>query len=172
MSLSGATSDLPTQIHQVAPFISSDNQGPFRLFHPDFAVHNVVVDDEYNILSLIDWEFAFVGPSELATQQALQYRTYPLAILAIVPGVMDKNGNVIDQSWRAAFQQRSEFIAAVSSQENRLDVSSAISTRINSVQADICWLMQMWMQKMPWILNYSPGIQNGVDTILKAVREA
>jgi len=30
----------------------------------------------------------------------------------------------------------------------------------------------MWMQKMPWILNYSPGIQKGVDTILKAVREA
>src|SRR5205085_5058629 len=117
-------------------------------------------------------EFAFVGHSELATQQALRYRTYPLPVLAIIPGVMDETGNVIDQNWRKSFQQRSEFIAAVSSQENRLDVSPPMSTRINSVHADICWLMQIWMQKMPWILTYSPCIQKGVDTILKAVREA
>lgn len=168
----GATSDLSTQISQLAPFISPDNHGPFRLFHPDFAVHNVIVDEEYNILSLIDWEYAFVGPSELATQQALRYQTYPLPVLAIVPGMMDENGNVIDQGWREAFQQRSEFIAAVSSQEKRLDVSPPMSTRINGVQADICWLIAMWKQKMPWILNYAPGIQKGVDTILKAVREA
>lgn len=112
-----------------------------------------------------------MGPSELATQQALRYGIYPLPILEIVPGVIDGNGNVIDQQWQQAFQQRSEFIAAVASHEKRIGVSTLMSTRINSVQADVCWLMQMWMQKMPWIMNYAAGIQEGVETILKAIRE-
>ena len=170
ISASDATSDLSRQIYELAPFISSDNHGPFRLFHPDFAVHNILVDEEYNLLSVLDWEFAFVGPSELATQQALRNGTYPLPILAVVPGVMDGNGNVIDQQWQQGFQQRSEFIGAVASQEKRLGVSTLMSIRINSSQADVCWLMQMWTQKMPWIINYAPGIQEGVETILKAVR--
>lgn len=168
--MSGATSDLAAQIHRLASFISRHDRGPFRIFHPDFAVHNVIIDDEYNILSLIDWEFAFAGPFELATQQALRHQTYPLSILAKVPGATDIHGNVIDEKWCKAFRERDEFIGALSSQEKQLGVPLLMSTSVNSVEADICWLIQMWTQKKPWILNYPPGLEEGVDAILKVIK--
>lgn len=171
MSVPGATSDLAAQIHHLAPFISRHDRGPFRIFHPDFALHNVIVDDEYNILSVIDWEFAFAGPFEFATQQALQHQTYPLSILAKIPGVTDRCGNVIDEKWCKAFQERDQFIVALSHKEKEFGVSLAMSTSVNSVEADVWWLQQMWAQKKPWILNYPPGLKEGVDTILKFIRE-
>lgn len=171
MSVPGATSDLAVQIHQLAPLISRYDQGPFRIFHPDFAVHNVIVDEEYNILSVIDWEFAFTGPFELATQQALRHQTYPLSILAKVPGATDMYGNVIDEKWCKAFRERDEFIVALSRKEKQLGVSLPMSTSVNSVEADVWWLLQMWAQKKPWILNYPPGLKEGVDTILKIIKE-
>ena len=84
-------------------------RGPFRIFHPDFAVHNVIFDDEYNLLSLIDWDFAFAGPFELATQQALRHRTYPLPILAKIPGATDIYGNVIDKMVQSISGERSVY---------------------------------------------------------------
>lgn len=61
MSAPDATSDLSRQIYELAPFISTDNHGPFRLFHPDFAVHNVLVDEEYNLLSVNRLGICFCG---------------------------------------------------------------------------------------------------------------
>jgi hypothetical protein len=169
--VSSATSDLPVRIHELAPFISRSDRGPFRILHPDFAVHNVIVDEGYNILSVIDWEFAYVGPCELATQQALRHQTYPLPILTRIPGITDKDGNIIDKQWCNLFQQRDEFIGAVSRQEKRLGVPLLMSTSINGVQADVWWLMQMWSQKKPWILNYPPSVDEGVSTILDTLKE-
>lgn len=39
-----------------ADIVSSRNNGPFPLRHDDFWNNNVIVDDEFNILSVIDWE--------------------------------------------------------------------------------------------------------------------
>jgi Phosphotransferase enzyme family len=54
--------------------LSKYSRGPFSLCHPDFGNHNILVDNEYNILSIIDWgtakvlpfEFSGVFPSELS----------------------------------------------------------------------------------------------------------
>jgi len=42
------------------------NNGPFALRHPDLGSHNILADDEYNILSIIDWGDAHVLPIEFA----------------------------------------------------------------------------------------------------------
>lgn len=120
------------------------------------------------MLSVIDWEFAFAGPCELATQQALRHQTCPLSILAKIPGTTDGYGNVIGEIWCKAFRDRDLFIAALSHKEKQLGVSPVISTSVNNVEADVWWLQQMWAQKVPWILNYPPGLK---DAILKLIRE-
>lgn len=40
-------------------------EGPFPLYHTDFYSSNIIVDSEYNILSVIDWEGAYAAPWEL-----------------------------------------------------------------------------------------------------------
>ncbi|KAK3365402.1 hypothetical protein B0H63DRAFT_498264 [Podospora didyma] len=54
----------PSQLRDLArsfPFQS----GPFPSMHTDLYSSNVITDADYNILSVIDWENALVGPWEL-----------------------------------------------------------------------------------------------------------
>ncbi|KNA98072.1 hypothetical protein FOXG_18331 [Fusarium oxysporum f. sp. lycopersici 4287] len=43
---------------------SPDNSGSFRLWSDDFRPVNVLVNNENDVLGAIDWEFAYVGPSQ------------------------------------------------------------------------------------------------------------
>ena len=54
----------PPRLKKLAATIPIRNHGPFPLIHSDFASWNVVVDDDYKVLGLIDWEFARSGPWE------------------------------------------------------------------------------------------------------------
>ena len=63
--LLSAIKNFPTQIKSLAQTLSSSNDGPFPLIHPDSNQSNIVVDDEYNILGVIDWEAAHTVPWEL-----------------------------------------------------------------------------------------------------------
>ncbi|UKZ76491.1 hypothetical protein TrVFT333_004197 [Trichoderma virens FT-333] len=40
-------------------------QGPFHLNHMDMGMQNILVDDEYNFVAIIDWEFAQSAPWEV-----------------------------------------------------------------------------------------------------------
>ena len=57
----------PTRLKKLAATIPIRNNGPFPLIHVDFGFWNVVVDDDYKILGLIDWESAYVQPWERVT---------------------------------------------------------------------------------------------------------
>lgn len=60
------------------------NEGPLPLVHVDFGHNNIVVDPEYNILGVIDWEHAMVSPLEAVG--------FPL-IVRVVPKPMDAPWN-------------------------------------------------------------------------------
>lgn len=47
-------------------FTSPNNEGPFTLFCDDFRPSNVISDKDLNIKSVIDWEYCYSGPVELA----------------------------------------------------------------------------------------------------------
>jgi len=168
----GATSDLVSRIECAAPIISKYDKGPFRLIHTDFALHNVMVDDQYNILGIIDWEDAFVGPAELAAQQTLRHTSYPLPVLDTIPGFTDKRGKVINKEIIEAFQQKDKFIAAIAAREKEMDFEERMSTQMVCVQADIWWLIYMWGQEIPWLYNYNYGVEKGIDVIFDNLREA
>ena len=63
-----ATSNFLSHIQAAAPMISQHDRGPFRLIHLDFGHNNIIVDDEFNVLGVIDWEKSFVGPCEMASR--------------------------------------------------------------------------------------------------------
>ncbi|KAL6891163.1 hypothetical protein HDV57DRAFT_513613 [Trichoderma longibrachiatum] len=45
--------------------IYKSNQGPFPFIHMDMGIQNLLVDDDYNLIAVIDWEFAQSAPWEV-----------------------------------------------------------------------------------------------------------
>lgn len=60
------TSKFPSRLATAAHRVSNYPRGPFNLSHPDFGYHNFIVDDNYNLLAVIDWDGAQVRPLEFS----------------------------------------------------------------------------------------------------------
>ena len=58
--------EFPARLATVAHRISNYPRGPFNLSHPDFGYHNFIVDNNYNLLAVIDWDGAQVRPLEFS----------------------------------------------------------------------------------------------------------
>ncbi|PGH12393.1 hypothetical protein AJ79_04341 [Helicocarpus griseus UAMH5409] len=41
------------------------NHGPFILSHSDLATRNIMIDDDYNIIAILDWEWSHTVPVQL-----------------------------------------------------------------------------------------------------------
>src|SRR5579859_8024078 len=81
----GATSPFIPQLTEIVESIPEQDAGPFTLHHPDFGV-NIIIDDDYNILAVIDWEQTFTAPIELAGQ-------FPLRLLHFPPDLIPPETN-------------------------------------------------------------------------------
>lgn len=60
-----------------------NNTGPFPLYHPDLYHSNIIVDESYKVLGVIDWEGACTVPWEIIQ---------PPLFLTTVPPAMDDTG--------------------------------------------------------------------------------
>jgi hypothetical protein len=56
--------DFPSKLLEFANQFSFQS-GPFPIFHPDLKISNILVDSEYRIQGVIDWEDAIVAPWEV-----------------------------------------------------------------------------------------------------------
>lgn len=167
ISTPGATSDFVSRVDEVSSLMSKHDDGLFRLVHPDFGHNNMIVDDDFNILGVIDWEKAFVGPVEMAARFPLRLQMYPQALL---PLARDADGRIVDKQSREKFEDRELFMAAVESQEDQLLVSPRLSTAMTGAPVDVLFLIRMWEERMPWLYNYQPGVENGVIAVLNNLR--
>jgi Phosphotransferase enzyme family len=165
----GATSDFPSRIETIASIISENDSGPFRLIHPDFGHNNIIVDDDFNILSVIDWEYSFVGPPELAARFPLRVQMYPEAIL---PEERDANGRIIDEHWREMSEKRERWVNEVALQESPSCDAPRLSSSMFGVQADILFMIRMWEERMPWMYIYQAGVKEGLDVMQQRLRQA
>jgi hypothetical protein len=106
-------------ISKLAGRLSVRDHGPFPLCHGDFGHNNVIVDDKYHVLGVIDWETAFAGPVEVFGDFPLNLSTIPPAMDA--PWNYDEEGSPrsIDLVRKCADQK--DYIAAVRQEENRSD---------------------------------------------------
>jgi hypothetical protein len=167
MSTPDATSDFVARIDEVSSLLSKYDDGSFHIVHPDFGHNNIIVDDDFNILGVIDWEKAFVGPAEMAARFPLRLQMYPEALL---PLARDTNGKIVDKQSREKVENRELFMAAVTFREDELLVSPQLSANMIGAPADVLFLIRMWEERMPWLYNYQPGVENGVVSVLNNLR--
>jgi hypothetical protein len=117
-----AISSFPPRVRKLAgrfPF----REGPFPLNHTDLYSSNVIIDTEYNVLSTIDWENAFVGPWELVefTKQ-----------LSIIPPAMDGPLYKETDYDKAMNLARGEYLKLVQMAEKKRH----LDTKLSSVLCD------------------------------------
>ncbi|RAK94811.1 phosphotransferase family protein [Aspergillus ibericus CBS 121593] len=91
--------------------LSVNNTCPFGLYHGDFGHANVVFDDNYRMLGVIDWELAYAALCEIAAQ-------FPLAVPGTVPTLdfsqhYDDNGDRKDADLKKGYASRERYIAIV-----------------------------------------------------------
>lgn len=73
----------------------------YPIVHRDFLLHNILFDDVYNIVGVIDWEYAHSTPFEVFAALTNMYSRFdPEALRAVSDG--DEEGrqyikNVIDE---------------------------------------------------------------------------
>lgn len=52
---------------------SSPHEGRYYIVHPDLTPSNVLFDDHWNLVAVIDWEFAFTAPLEIFAVKMANY---------------------------------------------------------------------------------------------------
>lgn len=80
--------EFPGKVGAVANRISSCDAGPFPVSHRDFQICNIVDDDIYNILGVIDWGMGVTVPWELV-ELPLNLTTRPVTM--DMPWFYDEN---------------------------------------------------------------------------------
>ena len=104
-----------TLVHDYAERLSAHNEGPFPLCHGDFGHNNMVFDDEYRLLGVIDWETAYAGPCELSGEFPLTISVVPPAM--DVPWKYDEAGYPKEAEDRQKLTDREHYIAIVKHKE-------------------------------------------------------
>ncbi|KAI9793098.1 MAG: hypothetical protein M1816_000996 [Peltula sp. TS41687] len=119
-----SVAEFPGRIADLAERIAKRNHGPFPLRHIDFGHNNIVVDDEYNILGVIDWEGAFAAPWEIVDFPLTLHNTpAPMD----VPDFYDENGVPKDEGIRARLAERRAYVEAVRRAEQRGNLPPTLS---------------------------------------------
>lgn len=108
-------------LHDNAEWLSAENTGPFPLCHGDFGHNNIVFDDKYRLLGVIDWETAFAGPCELSGEFPLSLSVIPPAM--DVPWKYDETGCPKEAGERQKFADREAYIAIVKQREEEQDLT-------------------------------------------------
>lgn len=100
----------PQKISELAGKIALRDNGPFPLIHPDFFHSNIIVDDNWKPLGVIDWEYAQSAPWETIE--------FPLT-LSLCPRPMDapwnydENGIATNEDLRLVIKEREEYLDMV-----------------------------------------------------------
>lgn len=97
----------PFRVKELAATIPIRNHGPFPLVHNDFGHNNIVVDDEWNVVGVIDWEHAWSAPWEVVD--------FPQT-LRLMPALLDaawcydENGEPVQEEARMTIQDRQNYV--------------------------------------------------------------
>lgn len=111
----------PSRLAMMASRLSKFDKGPFPLIHGDFGHNNVVVNDDYQIIGVIDWEMAFAAPWEIAADFPLTLSTVPPAMDA--PWNYDEVGNPKDPILAKRFANQRDYIASIKDAEDARNIT-------------------------------------------------
>lgn len=128
-----SVSSFRQSIADLAGKLSIRDHGPFPLCHGDFGHNNTIVDDQYRILGVIDWETAFAAPWEIFGDFPLTFSMVPRAMDA--PWNYDEAGNPKTDELMEKLQDQQAYIAAVAREEEEAGVGThALSDALRDVK--------------------------------------
>ncbi|KAF4481591.1 phosphotransferase [Fusarium agapanthi] len=120
--------------HPSATLPSPDNSGSFRIWSDDFRPVNVLINDENNVVGAIDWEYAYVGPSQFTLDP-------PWWLLLEVPEMWDDG----IEDWASTYEQRLEtWLSAMEEAEKKASSDLPLSAHMR----------ESWATSRFW-LNYA-----------------
>lgn len=133
----------PPRVGELASKISARDQGPFPLFHVDFGHNNIVVDDDYNVLGVIDWEHACSMPWE-----CIHFPwTMSVVPAPMVPNNYDENGIPVDFRTRTKLEEQKGYINTVQETERVKGLSPELSTTLaNQASQDLAYAMKLYTE--------------------------
>ena len=114
---------LPHKFCELMSLLQTRDAGPYSPANRDFGAHNVLVDDEFNIVGLIDFDGVIAAPIELVAQMPLF-----TGLDRPVPGFVETNEFALKRLERIKgwIPQYSEFVrAAVSDTEGAVGLVDA-----------------------------------------------
>ena len=95
--------------------------GPFPLTHVDFGLHNLLIDDNGNVISVIDWSNSRASPWE-------SFAIFPLPLSV----VWTKKSKYPKAKWEQLLADQSFFIEALKKYEKQFCTDSNVSSLIAS----------------------------------------
>jgi hypothetical protein len=117
----------PGRLQLLAGVLSAHDKGPFPIYHPDLMQHNVIVDDDFDVLGVIDWQGTYTVPWELV-QPPLFFRGVPQAMDA--PWNYDKHGQPVDADITLAREEQAEYLQMVKAAEIALKRDTMLSSNL------------------------------------------
>jgi hypothetical protein len=87
---------------------------------------------------------------------------YPEAML---PQERDEDGNILDEDWRKREEDRQEWVSLLRSQEGESDDDPLLSSCMFGPRTDLVWCILRWENKTPWMYEYLPVVENGLNII-------
>ncbi|CAF9925755.1 hypothetical protein IMSHALPRED_006780 [Imshaugia aleurites] len=106
----------PQKISELTGKIALRENGPFPLIHPDFFHSNIIADDNWKPLGVIDWEYAQSAPWE-TVEFPLTFSLCPRPMDALWN--YDENGVATDEDLRLVIKEREEYVDMVRRFERR-----------------------------------------------------
>lgn len=108
----------PRRFREVASRLVRHDHGPFPLCHPDFLHSNIIIDDDFHVLSIIDWEGACTLPRELV--QFPRFLTAAPRLFG-APEHYDEDGQPLRDDERQRWRERQDYAQMVQSFEDQQD---------------------------------------------------
>ena len=136
--------EFPHKLEELAALIPMHDHGPFPLFHVDFGHLNIVVDDAYNVLGVIDWDHTRSVPWECVSFP-MTLRLVPVPMDA--PWNYDENGIAKNEKTRTRIDDTIRYISTVQEVERSKGLSSLLSaTLADQANQDLASGMRLYTE--------------------------
>ena len=142
--------EFPHKLEELAAIIPMHDHGPFPFCHTDFGHPNIVVDDAYKVLGVIDWDYASSLPWECVCFP-MTLRLVPVSMDA--PWNYDENGIATDEESRSRVDDTIQYISTVQEVERSKGLSSLLSaTLADQANQDLASAMKLYAEagKLGW----------------------
>ncbi|KAH8193683.1 hypothetical protein TruAng_012153 [Truncatella angustata] len=102
-----AINDFPSRIKARAGRFTQHGHGPFPLHHGDFIHSNMIVNENFEVIAVIDWEGACTLPLELVAFPGF------LDVMPVEFGSPDGNGLPADEDEKRRWEGRQHYVKMV-----------------------------------------------------------